>query len=444
MTPAQAAIDRIKNPATAEQPAVQPVSIRITPSRNGAAANGGAVEILIEAFAETGKTRKAAPLNIAFVVDRSGSMSGAPLEQAKRAVDRMIRRLKPTDRAALVVYDNAVQVPIKSAPVAEILPVLDARLRTIQSGGMTALHAGWLAGAEEAAVAVSKETLSRVILLSDGNANEGLTDTPEIARQCAMMADASVSTSTYGLGNQFNEALMTEMAAKGNGGTYYAESADDLVAKFEVEFDALAATVGRDPALTVTPAGQCLNDYRPHPSGGALIPNLVAGAASWALYRIDLPTKPVGQSHAVSVSIAYADGDGHSQTATAAIEIPVVADVEALMEDGKVADRARELEAARIQADAKNAADQGDWVKVDGAIASLRQIADGNSSILGVTDTLAGLAEVRQSSIFAKEALFASHAMSRGYTGLEEQSLEIGSMSAPRFARRQARQGKSE
>src|SRR5690348_13087946 len=90
------------------------------------------------------------PLNLSIVIDRSGSMNGAPLHEAKRAAGSMIDRLNAADRASVVVYDNAVQVIANSARV-ENKELVKAAIARIGSGGNTNLHGGWLKGAEESA-----------------------------------------------------------------------------------------------------------------------------------------------------------------------------------------------------------------------------------------------------------------------------------------------------
>lgn len=444
-TAAEAVLTSLKTHGAKPDALTPAVRLVVTPLRSGIGAAGGVIDVLVEAYAEAGTTPvKANALNLAFVIDRSGSMQGQPLAEAKRCVAAMLRRMKPTDRAAIVVYDNTVDIPVVSAPVAEILPVLEQRLASIHHRGMTALHAGWLGGAEQVAPWSSGTALSRVILLSDGNANQGLTDVAQIVAQCAALADTSVSTSTYGLGENFNETLMTEMAAKGNGLAYYGETASDLMPKFEAEFDALAATVGRDPSLVTVPAAECLNDYRLHKDGGWLMPNLVEGAASWALFRFTLPAAAIGASHGLSFKVGYLDSDGKQVTAETSIAVAVVADEARLAEDGKVAGRVAEIQAAGIQKTAREAAEREDWSTVEGAVAQLRDVGKDSAYITGVVNTLEELAKTRQTAMFAKEAMFASTSMMRSYSGLSDDALELNAMAAPSFARRSARQGKGE
>ena len=116
---------------------------------------------------------------------------------------------------------------------------------------MTNLHGGWFQGAETLAPHTKDDVTSRVILLSDGCANHGLTDPDQIYAQCADLARAGVSTSTYGLGHGFNEELMIGMARHGQGSSYYGQTADDLMDPFREEFELLNALCARRLRLEI-------------------------------------------------------------------------------------------------------------------------------------------------------------------------------------------------
>ena len=128
------------------------------------------------------KDRK--PYQLSLVIDRSGSMSGEPLLEAVRCAKHIVDRLDSTDVASLIVFDDRVKTLAPAKPVGD-RKALYAALAHVRSGGSTNLHGGWQTGAEEILDGVKQAALSRVILLSDGNANVGeTTDTSEIAALC--------------------------------------------------------------------------------------------------------------------------------------------------------------------------------------------------------------------------------------------------------------------
>ena len=195
-----------------------------------------------------------ARLNLALVIDRSGSMAGEPLEEAKRCALHVVDRLAPTDRLALVAYDHRAELLAPARPVDD-RAALRRAVSAIDDRGATDLHAGWLAGAEAIAPFAAPGATSRVALLSDGRANRGVTDPGVILARCRELAAAGVTTSTYGLGPAFNEELMIGMARVGGGSSYYGRTAADLLDPFAEELDLLAALHGRGPSLWLAPAG---------------------------------------------------------------------------------------------------------------------------------------------------------------------------------------------
>lgn len=185
-----------------------------------------------------------APLHFAMVIDRSGSMNGAPLEEAKRCARYIVDSLSPGDRAAVFAFDDEVSSVAPLTPAAERLG-LAAAIATVTSGGSTNLHAGWLAGAEALAEMIQGDDVHRVILLSDGCANAAETDLETIAAQCKSLARRGVTTSTYGLGHDFNESLMLAMASAGRGNAYFGQTAADLAEPFAAEFALLTSLSAR-------------------------------------------------------------------------------------------------------------------------------------------------------------------------------------------------------
>lgn len=397
------------------------------------------------------------PLNLALVIDRSGSMSGAPLEAAKDCARFIVDRLGPEDHVSLVTYDGEAEVRVPTQRVTN-KATLHVAIAGITSGGSTDLHAGWLKGAEQAAKQAGGRAISRVLLLSDGCANHGLTDVDAIAQQCADLAATGVSTSTYGLGQGFNETLMIGMAKAGQGRSYYGESAEDLRAPFEEEFDLLSALHARQVSLTVQPAAgvhaDVRNDYPRDAQGCVRLPDLVYGGESWAIVRLRIPATLAGKQAVgeppsalslLSLTVDYANSESQPQPpVSTALALPPLSPAvwEALTEDPLVVARSQELDAAAIQDRAERAAREHDWDQVSQCLAEVREHCAGNEWLQGVASKLEDLASQRDAQRFTKETAFASHRMrSRTAASREPMTLYQEAL-APSFLRRKQEQGR--
>ncbi len=398
--------------------------------------------------------RSRMPLNLAIVIDRSGSMAGRPLAEAKRCASYILDHLSTRDRAALVSFDTNVTVLAPSTCPEPKAPLLRA-VRSIVPGGQTALHEGWLQGAEQAAPHVGEGSIARVLLLTDGQANVGESRPAMLAADCARLAAAGVSTSTYGLGQGFNEELLGAMADAGGGQAYYGETAEDLLDPFREEFDLLSAVCARRMRLRIEPSPgvsvTVLNAYPTDPDGDTILPDLAHGAAAWALLRVRVPAalqegERGGLVHVLSAVVAYQNGEGLPQSSlTAHLRLPRMpqAAVAALAEDELTVSRALELRSAAWLTEARTAADQGDWDRVDQILALARAQAGDNEWVARSLEELQHAA-LHRDSRFSKEAYFLARKKNMRLAELgEEGPYSAGAESLkPGYVRRKPRQGK--
>ena len=274
------------------------------------------VLVELEAPAATQKPARE-PVNLAFVLDRSGSMSGQKLELAKRAIETAVDRLLPTDRFAIVCYDDRIDVVVEGTPASrEARTNAIDRLRAIDARGSTDLAGGWLRGAEQVALGQVGAGLDRVLLLTDGLANVGMTDPGELGRHAAALRARGVTTTTFGVGEDFDEALLQSMADAGGGHFYFIANAAQIQDHIATEVGELLAVVARDVTLDVTAAegSMAVRPLSPYPfeqrgSRSVLrLGDLVAEQRLEVVLRVKFGYGPVGQE--VGLLVAVNDREG--------------------------------------------------------------------------------------------------------------------------------------
>ena len=318
------------------------------------------------------------PLNLALVIDRSGSMSGRKLSYARKAARFLASELTARDRLAIVAFDDQVQVVMPSSPVRDPQPFIDA-INTIHSGGCTALFDGWLAGATEVASHLDPAGLNRVLLLSDGQANQGPTDQQEIAAKVAGLTTRGISTSAFGLGDGFDEDLMGAIANSGDGTLAFIESPGQLADLYASELQGLATTIGRKVSLGLrgkhgVELVDVLNDLDATQFGNLRLPNLRVGQELNVGVQLKLPAWAPNQE-LLSVRLAWdAPGATARQSFLQTLTLPVMAavDVRELDADAAVAEQLALLKANRERRRAIEQLDLGDLA---GAEARLCQAA---------------------------------------------------------------------
>jgi Ca-activated chloride channel homolog len=198
------------------------------------------------------------PANVLIVIDKSGSMKGERIEQAKDAALMAVERLGERDVLGIVAYSDDAYVLSPAARLRDTDAIRGA-IRRLQASGRTALYAGVSQGIRELRPFLDPYKVSRVILLSDGLANVGPSAPHELEALGREAAEQGVSITTIGLGLGYNEDLMTRLALASDGNHAFVEHPGDLVKIFNEEFGDVLAAVGGDVDIDI----ECPDGFEP-------------------------------------------------------------------------------------------------------------------------------------------------------------------------------------
>ena len=191
------------------------------------------------------------PVNLAIVLDRSGSMQGEKIQQAKAAARKAVEMLAPQDIISIVTYESNVRVLVPATRVTDKQQILNA-INNIQPAGSTALFGGVSKGAYEVRKFLSDNRVNRIILLSDGLANQGPSTPGELGALGHSLGSEGITVSTIGLGLGYNEDLMTELAMKSDGNHIFAENAEDVHHAFAAEMGDALSVVAQELSIAFT------------------------------------------------------------------------------------------------------------------------------------------------------------------------------------------------
>jgi Ca-activated chloride channel homolog len=178
------------------------------------------------------------PLNISVVLDRSGSMNGVKLQYAREATKQLMAHVYPDDTTSVVTFESEVDV-VAAAAARKTQTDLSTSIGRIECGGMTNLSGGWLEGRSQVERFRAEGASNRIILMTDGHANGGITDPDALAQLFGEARLQGVTTSTIGFGSDFDERLLEMLADAGGGNAHYIEHPDQAPAVFKNELDEL-------------------------------------------------------------------------------------------------------------------------------------------------------------------------------------------------------------
>jgi len=239
--------------ASANDNSKDPISLRIELDRSVLPANKA--EKAIVKISLDGLRRERAesrpPVNLVIVLDRSSSMHGDKIVQAKAAAIEALNRLASDDIFSLVTFDSNIETIIPATRVGDGKS-LESKIRRIEPRGMTALFGGVTQGASELRKNIEDSRyIHRIILLSDGQANQGPRTPEELGRLGAALVKEGISVTTVGLGLGYDEDLMTRLALRSDGNTYFVEGSSDLPHIFAAELGDVLNIVARRVVMKI-------------------------------------------------------------------------------------------------------------------------------------------------------------------------------------------------
>lgn len=310
------------------------------------------------------------PLNVSFVLDRSGSMSGSKMAYTLEAVHFALSHLDQEDIVSVVAFDERIELPVP-ATKAENTDYLKQLLQGIDARGTTNLSGGLLEGAEQVKKGYSAERVNRVVLLTDGLANQGITDHGQLVSMVKSLSDAGISVSTLGVGEDFQEDLLVDMAEAGNGNFYFIASPDNIPDIFKEELHGLLSVTGQNPQVTIYPADnvqvRAVLGYEPSWGDSVTIrlPDLYNGDTKTVLAEMQALAGPAGMMPVAKVHFQY--HDVANELARVSYDLDLSLEVTGNLEklekgaDLKVNKEVAIFKAAQAREDAFKDADQGDF-----------------------------------------------------------------------------------
>ena len=298
------------------------------------------------------------PLNLALVIDRSGSMQGQSLASAARAAHGVVQALRVRDALSLVSFDDRVEVPVRSQRMdATGRSRSSQAIRTLTARGATDLGEGWLTGASCVAdhVEVRPDCHNHVVVLSDGFANCGIIDPHELGTHAAALRQRGISTSAVGIGADYCSDQLEVLAEHGGGRLHHANRDEEIVEVVLGELGEVRETAATDICLSLSGIDaervRCLSGLaRSTEAGGWTMGGLAAGRETEAVFRLELPQSTEDSVLELGIELKWrAPGVDQLERARTGIALRAV-DAQAALDERLVDDVA--LSAARaLQAD---------------------------------------------------------------------------------------------
>jgi Ca-activated chloride channel family protein len=344
-------------------------------------AGSQAAYLLVEAA--PGAASEAVPLNFCLVLDRSGSMQGAKLAAMKDATKRVIETLTPQDVVSIVLFDDTVQLLVPATAAAD-KDALKAAVDSIEEAGGTAMSGGLAAGQAELRKNASADRVAALLLLTDG---QTWGDEDRCRALAHELSQESVRITALGLGAEWNEKLLDDLADATGGTSDYIADPAQITGFFQRAVRAAQGTVAQDARLLlrlardvtpravhrVTPVIANLG-YQPIGENEVAVRlgNLEAGATAGVVIDMMLPPRAAGSFRIAQAELHYTPLGGSEQIVKQDVLLEFTADPNAAQYDPRVMNLVEKVTAFKLQTRALSEAEAGNLA---GATQKLRAAA---------------------------------------------------------------------
>jgi Ca-activated chloride channel family protein len=346
-------------------------------------------------------------LNLSLVLDRSGSMEGEKMVRAREAAMFCVDQMLPADRLSVVTFDDRIEVLFPSEPVTNKQSMKDLISR-VTARGSTALHEAWVRGGLTVSERMLDQGINRVVLITDGLANVGITNTDEIVTQAMGLFQHGVSTSTIGIGADFNEDLLMPMAQSGGGNAWHVVEPDDMQRIFQVELEGLIAQFAHTVSLSLIPADgvrvvDLLNDFELTETGRYRLPNLQAGSPLDIVVQLRVGSEEVGtQMRLLDLRLGFMPQDAKNAEVLKqahTVEFTTRSEIDRSEMNHEVIKTVQFLMNARARNEAMQRLDRGDYAGAESLIGSALSATQalGIAAAPGMMEEMASLQETASS-----------------------------------------------
>jgi Ca-activated chloride channel homolog len=296
------------------EPVETALRLDLRPGNPQIPAAGGEAWVQIGIQAKSAMPEEIAPLNLALVIDRSGSMdSPEKMPYLKSSLQVFLQSLAFNDIVSIVAYSTQPEVIVPAREVGNGAWI-DQAIARLEPGGSTNLHGGLMLGFREVDRHFDVRRNNRVVLLTDGIANVGVTDPDRIAADAQEYNQREIYLSTIGLGREFNDSLLSRLAIQGQGAYHYIDSAEEMDKVFRKDVLGLVQKVAGDVSVLLRPGDGVrlvgLTGYEGQPPAGPVevrLRDMGTGDSQVVLAQLDVAPGRAGRRLLAEAELHYSD-----------------------------------------------------------------------------------------------------------------------------------------